>query len=218
MSLECIELLTADNPGASIIVLHGLGADGNDFVPVAHELKLGAAVRYVFPHAPMRPVSMNGGYVMRAWYDIRASEGLRREDAAGLRQSLLEIEALIEREIERGVPAARIVLMGFSQGCAMTLLTGLRHGQRLAGLVGLSGYLPLADTTAAERSAANASVPIFMAHGAADPMIPIERARESRDLLRSLRYAVDWHEYPMQHSVCAQEIADLNQWLQRVLA
>jgi phospholipase/carboxylesterase len=161
---------------------------------------------------------LNGGYVMRAWYDISGTEAQRREDEAGLRQSLLEIETLIEREVERGVKPSRIVLMGFSQGCAMTLLTGLRHGQRLAGLVGLSGYLPLAEQTSAERSAANAGVPIFMAHGRADPMIPIERALASRDALRALGYAVDWHEYPMQHAVCAQEIADLNDWLSRVLA
>jgi len=225
MSLECIELPIGEEaegaePSASIIVLHGLGADGNDFVPVAHQLQLASvgAVRFVFPHAPVRPVTLNGGMAMRAWYDITGLEGARREDEAGLRQSQAEIDALIDREIERGVKASRIVLMGFSQGCAMTLLTGLRYSRRLAGLVGLSGYLPLADRTEAERSAANASVPIFMAHGHADPMIPIARALASRDALRALRYAVQWHEYPMQHSVCAQEIADLNHWLVRVLA
>jgi phospholipase/carboxylesterase len=222
MSLECIELPVVENTGkanASIIVLHGLGADGHDFVPVAQQLHLAsvATVRFIFPHAPLRPVTLNGGMVMRAWYDINGAEPKRSEDETGLRQSQLEIDALIEREVERGVKASRIVLMGFSQGCAVALLTGLRHSRRLAGLVGLSGYLPLADRTAAERSAANASVPIFMAHGHADPMIPIARALDSRDALRTLRYAVQWHEYPMQHSVCAQEITDMNHWLVRVL-
>ncbi len=155
---------------------------------------------------------------MRAWYDITGSELTRREDETGLRQSQALIDGLIDREVERGVKASRIVLMGFSQGCAMTLMTGLRHPRRLAGLAGLSGYLPLADLTAAEASAANASVPIFLAHGHADPMIPIARASASRDALRALRYAVQWHEYPMAHSVCVSEINDLNHWLLRVLA
>jgi phospholipase/carboxylesterase len=154
MSLECIEMQSTDNPGASLIVLHGLGADGNDFVPIAQELDLSTVggARFVFPHAPMRPVTMNGGYVMRAWYDIAGTPQARIEDEAGLRASQAQIEALIAREVARGMPAKRIVLMGFSQGCAMTLLTGLRHAERLAGLVGLSGYLPLAAHTAAERA------------------------------------------------------------------
>lgn len=217
MSLECIEMQTTPNPGATLIVLHGLGADGNDFVPIAQELDLGplGGARFVFPHAPTRPVTMNGGYVMRAWYDI-AGPG-HPEDEAGLRESQALIEALISREVERGMPASRIVLMGFSQGCAMTLMTGLRHRERLGGLVGLSGYLPLAEPTATERSDANALVPIFMAHGRADPMIPLARAIGSRDALQALGYTVDWHEYPMQHSVCAEEIADLQRWLQRTL-
>jgi phospholipase/carboxylesterase len=220
MTLECIEHQTTDTPGASLIVLHGLGADGNDFVPIAQELDLAAVggARFVFPHAPMRPVTLNNGYVMRAWYDILGSPAARREDEAGLRASQALIEALIAREVVRGMPAQRIVLMGFSQGCAMTLLTGLRHRERLAGLVGLSGYLPLAETTAAERSDANALVPIFMAHGRDDPMIGIDRAVATRDALRGLGYSVDWHEYPMAHSVCMEEIADLNRWLLRLLA
>ena len=220
MSLECIEMQSVDAPGASLIVLHGLGADGHDFVPIAQELDLRAVggARFVFPHAPMRPVTMNGGYVMRAWYDIAGTPQARREDEAGLRESQALIEALIERERQRGVPASRIVLMGFSQGCAMTLLTGLRHAERLAGLVGLSGYLPLAASTAAERSAANADVPIFLAHGREDPMIAIDRALASRDALVALGYSVEWHEYPMPHSVCMDEIVDLNRWLLRVLA
>ena len=220
MSLECIEMQSGDAPGASLIVLHGLGADGHDFVPIAQELDLRAVsgARFVFPHAPMRPVTMNGGYVMRAWYDIAGTPQARREDEAGLRESQALIEALIERERQRGVPASRIVLMGFSQGCAMTLLTGLRHAERLAGLVGLSGYLPLAASTAAERSAANADVPIFLAHGREDPMIAIDRALTSRDALVAMGYPVEWHEYAMPHSVCMDEIDDLNRWLLRVLA
>jgi phospholipase/carboxylesterase len=220
MTLDAIEMQGADAPGASLIVLHGLGADGNDFVPIAQELDLSAigGARFIFPHAPMRPVTMNGGYVMRAWYDIAGTPRSRAEDEAGLRESQALIEALIERERERGMPAARIVLMGFSQGCAMTLLTGLRHGERLAGLVGLSGYLPLAAHTAAERSAANADVPIFLAHGREDPMIAIERALASRDALLALGQPVEWHDYAMPHSVCMDEVADLNRWLLRVLA
>jgi phospholipase/carboxylesterase len=220
MTLECIELQTAPEPGVSLIVLHGLGADGHDFVPIAQQLDLTAlgGARFVFPHAPMRPVTINGGYVMRAWYDIAGTPQARHEDTAGLHQSRADVEALIARERERGMPARRIVLMGFSQGCAMTLLTGLRHGERLGALVGLSGYLPLAATTAAERSDANARVPIFQAHGRDDPMITIDRATASRDTLRALGYAVDWHDYAMPHSVCGDELADLNHWLLRVLA
>jgi phospholipase/carboxylesterase len=220
MSLEVIELESAPNPTASIIVLHGLGADGNDFVPVAEQLMLDAVgpVRFVFPHGPMRPVTINGGHVMRSWYDILHFDLVQREDEAGLRESQALVDALIEREKAHGVPASRIVLAGFSQGCAMTLMTGLRHRARLAGLVGLSGYLPLAATTAAERDAANADVPIFMAHGTADNVIPIARATASRDALLALGHEVEWHAYPMPHSVCAPEIADLNRWLLKVLA
>jgi len=220
MTLDCIEQQTGPAPGAAIIVLHGLGADGNDFVPIARELDLAAVgpVRFVFPHAPVRPVTINGGHRMRAWYDVLGTEMTRREDEAGLRQSCAQVQALIDREIARGIAAERIVLMGFSQGCAMTLLTGVRAPQRLAGLVGLSGYLPLAATTVLERSAANASVPIFLAHGRFDPVVVFARGSESRDLLVALGYPVQWHEYPMQHSVCPQEIADLNAWLLRVLA
>lgn len=219
MSLDCIELNPSDAPAASIIVLHGLGADGHDFVPVARELDLSAVggARFVFPHAPLRPVTLNGGMVMRAWYDIAGPAHARREDEAGLRASQQLVEALIARERERGMPAARIVLMGFSQGCAMTLMTGLRHGERLAGLVGLSGYLPLAALTAAERAPANAGVPIFMAHGREDPMIDMARAEASRDALRALGHEVEWHDYAMPHSVCMDEIVDLNRWLLHLL-
>ncbi|MEO6362808.1 MAG: dienelactone hydrolase family protein [Caldimonas sp.] len=221
MKLDAIEIETGPEPRASVIVLHGLGADGNDFVPVARELDLAAIgpVRFVFPHAPSRPVTINGGYVMPAWYDILGLDSHKqREDEPGLRQSQALVETLIAEEKRRGISASRIVLAGFSQGCAMTLMTGLRHGERLAGLVGLSGYLPLAARTEAERHAANRDVPLFLAHGTSDPVIPIARARESRDVLAALGHAVEWHEYPMPHSVCAAEIADLGRWLQRTLA
>ena len=213
--LETIDNETGPNPGAAVIVLHGLGADGNDFVPVARELDLAAAgaVRFVFPHAPVIPVTINGGHSMRAWYDIRAADLVQREDEAGLRKSLEQVEALIAREKSRGVPADRIVLAGFSQGCAMALLTGLRHAERLGGIVGMSGYLPLAATTAAERHAANELTPIFLAHGRSDPVVPMARAIASRDALAALGYPVQWHDYPMGHSVCMEEIADLNVWL-----
>lgn len=220
MSLEVIEVEKGPSPTASIIVLHGLGADGNDFVPVCHQLDLSGVgpVRYIFPHAPVRPVTINGGYAMRAWYDILALGRDWREDESGLRGSQAQVDALIAREIERGIPASRIVLAGFSQGCAITLLTGLRHRERLGGLVGLSGYLPLAAATAAERSGANHELPIFLAHGRYDNVIEFPRAVASRDALLALGYPVEWHEYPMAHSVCAEEIDDLARWLRRVLA
>ncbi|MDH3460551.1 MAG: alpha/beta hydrolase [Burkholderiaceae bacterium] len=219
MSLEAIETATGDDPVASVIVLHGLGADGRDFVPICGELDLArvGSVRFVFPSAPVRPVTLNGGYEMRAWFDLLDTTFDKREDEAGLRQAQRLVEDLIARERERGVPAERIVLMGFSQGCAMTLLVGLRHNTRLAGLAGLSGYLPLSDQTKAERSAANLELPIFLAHGREDALIPLASAVASRDALQALGYPVEWHEYPMQHSVCPQEVADLNGWLLRVL-
>jgi phospholipase/carboxylesterase len=215
--LETIEIETAPDPRASIIWMHGLGADGNDFVPLADEIALPVAVRYIFPHAPMMPVSINAGYVMRAWYDI-SDAAIRREDEAGVRASQQSVEALLAREKSRGTVASRIVLAGFSQGGAVALQAGLRHGERLAGIMALSTYVPLADKLALEANPANRDVPIFMAHGTADPMIPFARAKESRDLLLQQAYAVEWHEYPMQHSVCPQEIADISKWLRRVLA
>jgi phospholipase/carboxylesterase len=220
MELESLELQTGENPAACIVVLHGLGADGSDFVPIARELDLGAvgAVRFVFPHAPIRPVTINGGHRMRAWYDILGPDLARREDEAGLRASQAQVLALLERQAQRGIAPARTVLMGFSQGCAMTLLAGLRAPQRLAGLVGLSGYLPLAASTAAERSEANLGVPVFLGHGRFDPVVALPRGEGARDALQALGYAVQWHEYPMEHSVCPEEIADLNHWLLRVLA
>lgn len=220
MPLEVIERESAKDPVASIIVLHGLGADGNDFVPICDEIDLSSvgSVRYVFPHAPVRPVTINGGYRMRAWYDVLSFDRGQNEDEDGLRASQAEIEALIAGERARGIPASRIVVMGFSQGCAMTLMTGLRHPERLAGLIGLSGYLPLAGKTAEERSPANADVPIFLAHGNADSVVPFERAVAARTTLQELGYPLEWHEYRMAHSVCPQEIGDVNRWLLRVLA
>jgi len=220
MTLETLELQTGDHPVASIVVLHGLGADGNDFVPIAQELDLSAVgpVRFVFPHAPVRPVTLNGGLPMRAWYDILGSDLARREDEPGLRQSMAQVQALLDREAERGIAPERTVLMGFSQGCAMALLTGLRAPQRLAGLVGLSGYLPLAASTAAQRSAANRATPVFLAHGRQDPMVVLARGEATRDALQALGQPLQWHTYAMAHSVCAEEIADLNTWLLQVLA
>jgi phospholipase/carboxylesterase len=221
--LEIIEAETGPGPKSTILILHGLGADGNDFVPIAQELDLSSIgpVRFVFPHAPVRPVTINNGYRMRAWYDILGSElqgSQGREDEPGLRASLAEVDELLAREEARGIAPERIVLAGFSQGCAMALLTGLRHGKRLAGIAGLSGYLPLAMHTAAERNAANAATPIFLAHGSHDDIVVPARGRSTRDALATLGYAVDWHEYPMGHSVCMEEIADLQAWLLKVLA
>lgn len=219
-ALEAIEMSTGPEAAATVVVLHGLGADGNDFVPIVQALDLAGIgpVRFLLPHAPVMPVTINNGYRMRAWYDIVGTDLVRREDEAGLSRSRQDIEALLARERERGMPSQRIVLAGFSQGCAMALLTGLRHSERLAGIAGLSGYVPLAASTAAERSDANALTPIFLAHGQQDDVIPIERGRASRDLLQQQGYAVEWHEYPMAHTVSLAEIADLNRWLLNVLA
>jgi len=217
--LDCIVLDTAPNPTAAVIWLHGLGADGNDFAPVVRELDLSGcqAIRFVFPHAPTMPVTVNNGYVMRSWYDILGTDLVRREDEAGLRKSQLAIEQLIAHQIASGIPASRIVLAGFSQGCAMTLQTGLRHPEQLAGLLCLSGYVPLNAKLAQERHLANQPTPIFLAHGESDPVIPIARAEQSRDLLLSLGYAVEWHNYPMQHSLCPQEIKAIGAWFRKVL-
>jgi phospholipase/carboxylesterase len=213
--LEFVELTTGTAPAGSVIWLHGLGADGWDFVPVVRELESCGAppARYVFPHAPMMPVTINNGFVMRAWYDIRTADLGHREDGAGIRASQAAVQQLIARETGRGVAPGRIVLAGFSQGAAITLQTGLRQAQPLAGLIALSGYLPLAETLAAERDPASNGVPIFMAHGRDDPVVPIARAQRSRELLVSLGYRVDWHEYPMQHAVCAEEIEAIARFL-----
>ncbi len=218
--LQNIEVCTSDKPEIAVIWLHGLGADGNDFVPVVDELDLAGlpGIRFVFPHANTMPVSINGGYVMRSWYDIVHTDLGRQEDEKGLRAAQLQVEALIAREKARGIPASRIVLAGFSQGCAMTLQTGLRHPEKLAGLMCLSGYLPLADKVAAERTEASKQTPIFLVHGRMDPVIPVQRAIASRDALLALGYQVEWHEYPMQHSLCQEEIVHIGAWLKKVLA
>lgn len=220
MSLQVIEAQSGDDPVASIVILHGLGADGRDFVPIAEQLDLSSIgpVRFLFPSAPHRPVTINGGYSMPAWYDILGVDLASRQDEVGLRQSLASIEALLAHEKSRGIPAGRIVLAGFSQGCAMALMIGLRHKERLAGIAGLSGYLPLADKTAVERSLASQDVPIFLAHGTRDDVVALARATASRDALVALGCPVEWHEYLMAHSVCPQEVADLQNWLLRVLA
>lgn len=219
--LATIELQTQAAPTASLIVLHGLGASGDDFVPVcqAMDLRSVGGLRVILPQAPERPVSINGGYRMPAWYDIGLdASGQRVEDERGLRESQRQIEVLIAQEVERGIPASRIVLMGFSQGAAMTLMTGLRHAQRLAGLVALSGYLPLAGTTQDERHAANADVPLFLAHGDADEVVPLARGLASKTELERLGYGVQWHGYPMTHEVCMEEIADVASFVRQCLA
>lgn len=215
MALETIELHPGGEARASLVVLHGLGADGSDFLPLVDALDLTAVgpVRCVMPRAPERPVTINGGYRMRAWYDILGSELDRQEDEAGLRQSIAQVHRLLDREVERGVPAQRIVLAGFSQGGAITLGAGLRYPQRLAGLAALSGYLPLGAATATERHAANAATPIFLAHGRQDDIVPIARGTASRNTLRELGSTVDWHDYPIEHTVSMEEVADLNRWL-----
>jgi len=220
MSLQIIEAQTGENPVATILIMHGLGADGRDFVPIAEQLDLAGVgpVRFLFPSAPHLPVTINGGYSMPAWYDILGADLTSRQDEAGMRRSLVAMETIIAKEKSRGIAAARIVVAGFSQGCAMALMAGLRHGERLAGIAGLSGYLPLADKLAQERSAANADVPIFLAHGTRDGVVPLARAAASRDVLAGLGYPVEWHDYPMEHSVCPQEVVDLRNWLLRVLA
>jgi phospholipase/carboxylesterase len=217
--LDAIQLETGRDPERSIIWLHGLGADGRDFVPIVGELDLPAApIRFVFPHAPVQAVTINNGMRMRAWYDIVADDLARREDERGVRASQGLVEALIARERERGIAAARIVLAGFSQGGAISLQTGLRHAEHLAGIMALSTYVPIAATLEAERNPANAGVPIFMAHGTQDPIIPLANARRSHELLQRLGYPVEWHEYAMPHSVSPHELRDIGAWLQRVLA
>ncbi|MDO9400651.1 MAG: carboxylesterase [Polaromonas sp.] len=220
MSLEVIEVETAANPTATVLWMHGLGADGQDFVPVAQELSLAAVgpVRFVFPNAPVIPVTLNGGYPMPAWYDILGAELTQRQDEQGMRRTQGAINTLIARETARGIAASRIVVAGFSQGCAMALMTGLRYPERLAGIMGLSGYLPLLATLAAERSPANHGLPVFLGHGRRDGMVPLAAGAATRDALTALGYPVDWHEYDMEHSVCMEEIADINRWLLRVLA
>ena len=221
--LEAIEIETGKNPAAAVIWLHGLGADGNDFVPIVSELDLGGApaIRFVFPHAPVRPVTINNGMMMRAWYDVLFGdlEGTsRRADERGVRESQALVGALIEREAGRGIATGNIVLAGFSQGGAVTLQTGLRYPKKLAGMMALSTYLPLAETLAQEAAPANRQTPIFMAHGIHDGVIPLMMGAGSMTLLTGMGHPVEWHQYPMQHSVCPQEIQDIGAWLRRVLS
>jgi phospholipase/carboxylesterase len=220
VALDSIEIETGKNPERSIIWLHGLGADGNDFVPIVPELKLPAALalRFVFPHAPVRKVTINNGMAMRAWYDIAAADLNSRADIAGVRQSQGELEALVAREKTRGIVAARIVLAGFSQGGAIALYTAIRHQERLAGVIALSTYLVNADRLAEEAAAINRDLPIFMAHGTADPVVRFEWGDASRRALVASGYRVDWHAYRMEHSVCMEEIEAIGAWLVRTLA
>ena len=217
--LPGIELETAPHPTASVIWLHGLGADGNDFVPIVPELKLPASLplRFIFPHAPVRSVTINNGMRMRAWYDIAAADLNNRADLAGVRQSQGQLEALIDHEKARGMHSERIVVAGFSQGGAIALYTGLRHGERLAGIMALSTYLVAPDRLAVESSAANRDVPIFMAHGTADPIVRFEWGEASKRMLEAAGYRIEWHSYRMEHSVCLEEIEAIGAWLCRVL-
>jgi phospholipase/carboxylesterase len=220
--LETIEVETGKSPSAAIIWMHGLGADANDFVPIVNELGLddAPAVRFVFPNAQMRPVTINNGYVMRAWYDVSFGdlEGKsRRADEQGVRESQAQIGALIEREVGRGISNKNILLAGFSQGGAIALHCGLRYPQKLGGVMALSTYLPLAESLPQEGTPENKTVPIFMAHGVFDPVVPLVMGAGSMTLLIGMGYAVDWRQYPMQHSVCAQEIDDIGAWLRKIL-
>lgn len=220
MTLPTVEHETAVDPRYSILWLHGLGADGHDFAPIVPELVDPAwpALRFVFPHAPVRPVTINNGMSMRAWYDIIGFDARARQDEAGIRASIAAVEALIARENARGIPSGRIFLAGFSQGGAIALAAGLGHAEPLAGIIALSTYLPISATLAAERSAANAATPIFQGHGTADPVVVLQRGVDSRNALQALGYGVDWHTYAMAHAVCAEEIGDLRHWLGRRLA
>ena len=220
--LETIEIETAKNPAAAVIWMHGLGADGNDFVPIVNELDLSGvpATRFVFPHAPMRAVTINSGQVMRAWYDVSFGdlEGKsRRADAVGVHESQEQINALVEREAKRGIAAGNVVLAGFSQGGAVALQTGLRYPEKLGGIMALSTYLPLADSLPQEAAAANKPTPVFMAHGVYDPVVPLMMGAGSMTFLAGLGYLVEWKQYPMQHSVCAEEIEDIGEWLRKIL-
>jgi len=218
--LPCIEIETAPNPSAAVIWLHGLGADGNDFVPIISQLNLSEcpAIRFVFPSAPSMAVTVNGGYVMPAWYDITERDINAREDLAGIHKSAAAISQLIEREASRGIAYEKIILAGFSQGCAMSLQVGLRFPHRLAGIMALSGYLPLANSLALERSEANGKTPILMAHGVWDAVITLERAEASADILEKLGYQVDWNTYPMEHSLHPDELVDISRFLTMVLS
>lgn len=217
---ETLERSTGDDPSWSVIWLHGLGADGNDFVPIVPELLRPGwpAIRFVFPHAPVRPVTINGGMPMRAWYDIRDMDLSNRADAEGVEQSVAQVEALVAREGERGIPAARVLLAGFSQGGAIALAAGVRRGEPLAGLIALSTYLPLGAATLQKMDPAARAQPVFMAHGMHDPVVPYTGGKRSRDALRDAGFAVDWHAWPMAHQVCAEEIGALSSWMDKRFA
>jgi phospholipase/carboxylesterase len=208
-----IILQTGKNPQHSIIWLHGLGADGQDFVPIANELELPVAVRYIFPHAPLRPVTINGGFVMRAWYDIAGQNMDAQQDAAGIRASQSLVEGIIAREAAHGIAPRNIFLAGFSQGGAIALHTALRQAIPLGGVLALSSYLPLAESAAREFLEQSKATPVFMAHGRSDPVVPYALGVASRDALLKSGYAVEWHEYAMQHSVCEEELRDIAVWL-----
>jgi phospholipase/carboxylesterase len=217
--LPAVEIEPAGPADASVVLMHGLGADGHDFETLVFELRLPAAsaIRWVFPHAPIRPVTLNGGMPMRAWFDIFGLDRRSREDEAGIRASAESVQALVQREKERGIPAGRIVLAGFSQGGAIALHVALREPEPLAGVLALSTYLPLRSTLPGEIHPANATVPLFLAHGTADPIVPLTVAESSRETLLANGFAVEWHTYPMPHSLCAEEVADIREWLLKVL-
>ncbi|MDC8446604.1 MAG: dienelactone hydrolase family protein [Nitrosomonas sp.] len=217
--LSTVEIETGPGPAHAILWLHGLGADGNDFVPIINELTVSSKkpIRFIFPHAPERPVTINGGYVMRAWYDIYGANIGASEDETGIRTSQKAIDALIENELRRGIASTRIVLAGFSQGGAMALQAGLRQQSKLGGIMALSCYLPLSASLHHEAQPANTATPIFMAHGTHDAIVPITLAISSKEKLLRAHYAVEWHEYSIEHSVCSQEIDDIDQWLQQII-
>jgi len=219
VSREAVEIETGRVPSAAVIWLHGLGADGHDFEPIVPDLvRPGTpALRFVFPHAPIRPVTLNGGYAMRAWYDVASLDRQAPEDETGIRNSQAALEALIRRENERGIGSERIVVAGFSQGGALALFTGTRYPEKLAGIMGLSCYLPLGARFAAERVAANQTTPIFLAHGNQDPVVALALGEDARRQLEGAGYRVEWHVYSMPHAVCPQEVADIATWLGRVL-
>ena len=218
--LSCVEVNPNVPPRAAIIWLHGLGADGHDFEPIVPQVQacLSIPTRFIFPHAPHRPVTINGGYIMRAWYDIATFDLSQTEDSGGIHESTMQLNALIQREIRYGIAAHHIVLAGFSQGGAIALHAGLRYPQRLAGIIALSTYLPLASMAADERHRANLETPIFMGHGSEDSVIPLPHALASRRILEELGYPVEWHDYAMPHSLCDEEVNDIAAWLRRTLA
>ncbi len=217
--LSAVEIETGPEPAHTIIWMHGLGADGNDFVPIINELEIASKkpIRFIFPHAPEKPVTINGGYVMRAWYDIHAISRDASEDEAGIRDSQKAIDTLIENELQKGVVSTHIVLAGFSQGGAMALQVGLRQRNKLGGIMALSCYLPLSASLGREAQPVNAAIPIFMAHGIDDGVVPITLAAASKETMKQAHYTVEWHEYAMAHSVCGEEINDIDLWLQRIL-